>query len=116
MHGTSDTKIARSGIELPDLMPQDVVPARKPCGAVTQLSISRKISDNAAILLFRRRSQVTLQQGVQGDAVPLPEREVSSLPSLFPHLPPQAAQERYLKSYNSYSYSHEFKREVKQFG
>ncbi len=34
---------------------------------------------------------VTPQQGVQGDAVPLPEREVSSLPSLFPRLPPQVA-------------------------
>src|SRR5947209_3737640 len=45
--GTSDAKIARSGMELSDLMPQDVMPARKPCGAVTQLSISRKISDNA---------------------------------------------------------------------
>jgi len=33
------------------------------------------------------------------DAVPLPEREVSSLPSLFPRLPPQAAQVRYLKNY-----------------
>jgi hypothetical protein len=28
-----------------------------------------------------------------------PEREVSSLPSLFPRLPSQAAQERYLSSY-----------------
>src|SRR5260370_33899325 len=37
--------------------------------------------------------------GVQGDAVPLPEREVPSLPSLFPRLPPQAAQARYLNSY-----------------
>jgi hypothetical protein len=36
------------------LMPQDVVPARKPCGAVTQLSISRKISDNEANLLSER--------------------------------------------------------------
>jgi len=36
---------------------------------------------------------------VQGDCVPLPEREVSSLPSLVPRLPPQAAQERYLNSY-----------------
>src|SRR6266700_3885057 len=71
---------------------------------------------------------VTPQQGVPGDAVPWPEREVSSLPSLFlrrrrhksrgyrgtqspgrsarcprflfPPLPPQAAQERYLSSYN----------------
>src|SRR5205823_2213033 len=45
--GTSHAKIARSGIELSDLMPQEVIPARKPCGAVTQLSISRKISGNA---------------------------------------------------------------------
>src|SRR5256714_2753512 len=45
--GTSHAKIARSGIELLDFMPQDVIPARKPCGAVTQLSISRKISSNA---------------------------------------------------------------------
>jgi hypothetical protein len=36
---------------------------------------------------------------VPGDAVPWPEREVSSLPSLFPRLPPQAEQERYLSSY-----------------
>src|SRR6266702_3680000 len=57
IQGTSDAKIARSGIELSDLMPQDVIPARKPCGAVTQLSISRKISDNEANLLSRRRSQ-----------------------------------------------------------
>jgi len=42
---------------------------------------------------------VIIQQGVQGDCVPLPEREVSSLPSLFPRLPPQAAQVKYLKSY-----------------
>ncbi len=42
---------------------------------------------------------VTLQQGVQGDAVPLPERKVSSHnPLLFPG-PPQAARERYLNSY-----------------
>jgi hypothetical protein len=49
---------------------------------------------------------VTLQQGVQGDAVPLPEREAGSLgnflgahhPLLFPG-PPQAARERYLNSY-----------------
>jgi len=34
---------------------------------------------------------VAPQQGVPGDAVPWPEREVSSLPSLFPRLPPQAA-------------------------
>src|SRR5438552_2932069 len=53
-HGTSDAKIARSGIELSDLIPQDVVPARKPCGAVTQLSISRNLSDNEAILLSDR--------------------------------------------------------------
>src|SRR5947199_4252960 len=45
--GTLDAKIARSGIDLSDLMPQDVMPARKPCGAVTQFSISRKISGNA---------------------------------------------------------------------
>src|SRR5205807_2060602 len=45
--GTSQAKIARSGIEVSDLMPQDVIPARKPCGAFTQLSISRKISGNA---------------------------------------------------------------------
>jgi len=36
---------------------------------------------------------------VQGDCVPLPEREVSSLASLSPRLPPQAAQARYLHSY-----------------
>ena len=51
---------------------------------------------------MRRRAKifiVTTQQGVPGDAVPWPEREVSSLPSLFPRLPPQAAQERYLSSY-----------------
>jgi hypothetical protein len=42
---------------------------------------------------------VTIQQGVQGDAVPLPEREVSSHnPLLFPG-PPQAARERDLHSY-----------------
>ncbi len=42
---------------------------------------------------------VTIQQGVQGDAVPLPEREVSSQhPLLFPG-PPQAVRERYLNSY-----------------
>src|SRR6266516_2992738 len=45
------------------------------------------------------RALVTIEQGVQGDCVPLPEREVSSLPSLVPPLPPQAVQERYLKSY-----------------
>src|SRR6266699_3475698 len=42
---------------------------------------------------------VTIQQGVQGYGVPLQEREASSLPSLVPRLPPQAAQARYLKSY-----------------
>jgi len=30
------------------------------------------------------RTKVIIQQGVQGDAVPLPEREVPSLPSLAP--------------------------------
>jgi hypothetical protein len=34
-----------------------------------------------------------------GDGVPLPEREVPSPLSLFPRLPPQAAQERYLNRY-----------------
>ena len=38
--------------------------------------------------------RVTPQQGVPGDAVPWPEREVSSLPSLFPRPPPQAAQDQ----------------------
>src|SRR5579864_8036109 len=38
----------------------------------------------------------TQKQGVPGDAVPWPEREVSSLPSLFFPLPRQAAHERYL--------------------
>ncbi len=38
--------------------------------------------------------------GVPGDAVSWPEREVSSPLPLFPHLPPQAAQGRYLRSYN----------------
>src|SRR5713101_2291618 len=38
-------------------------------------------------------------QGVPGDAVPWPEREVSSLPSLFPRLRRQAAQESHLSSY-----------------
>ncbi len=46
-----------------------------------------------------RKIAVTLQQGVQGDCVPLPEREVSSQnPLLFPG-PPQAARERHLNSY-----------------
>ena len=50
--------------------------------------------------MMYNKLDVTLQQGVQGDAVLLPEREVSSLSSLFPRLPPQAAQERYLSSYS----------------
>ncbi len=41
---------------------------------------------------------ITTQQGVPGDAVPWPEREAPSLPSLFLRLPPQAAPERYLSS------------------
>jgi len=45
--------------------------------------------------------RVILQQGVPGDAVPWPEREVSSLLSLFPRLPLQAAQGRYPSSYTS---------------
>src|SRR5947209_3178649 len=49
--GISHAKMARSGIESSDLMPQDVIPARKPRGAVTQLSISRKISGNRKYLL-----------------------------------------------------------------
>ena len=53
------------------------------------------------VLLLFPRLCLTPQQGVPGDAVPWPEREVSSLPSLFSHLPPQAAQERYLSSYLS---------------
>src|SRR5260370_1196570 len=44
--GTFDAKIARSVIEPSDLMPLAITPARKPCGAVTQLSTSRNISDN----------------------------------------------------------------------
>jgi hypothetical protein len=45
---------------------------------------------------------VAIEQGVQGDAVPLPEREVSSHnPLLFPG-PPQAARERYLNSYEEF--------------
>ena len=40
-----------------------------------------------------------MQQGVQGDAVPLPEREVSSQHPLLFQGPPQAARERYLNSY-----------------
>src|SRR5579885_3113297 len=36
IQGTSDAKIARSLMELSDLIPQAVVPARNPWGAVTQ--------------------------------------------------------------------------------
>src|SRR5205085_3098169 len=46
--GTSEIRIARSLIEASDLMQQAVTPARKPCGAVTQLSISRNISDKGS--------------------------------------------------------------------
>src|SRR5579884_917616 len=45
MQGTSESKMARSLIEASDLMPQAVTPARNPWGAVTQLSISRNVSD-----------------------------------------------------------------------
>ena len=44
------------------------------------------------------RTFVTLQQGVQGDAVHLPEREVSSLPLYFSRAPP-AARKGCLNSY-----------------
>ncbi len=40
-----------------------------------------------------------MQQGVQGDCVPLPEREVSSLHLLFSRAPPQGARKGYLNSY-----------------
>ncbi len=43
-------------------------------------------------------SFVTAQQGVPGDVVPWPEREVPRFLPLF-SLPPQAAQERHLRSY-----------------
>src|SRR5260370_3609370 len=50
-HGTSEAKIPRSLIVLSDLMPHAVTPARKPWGAVTQLSTSRNMSDNEKYLL-----------------------------------------------------------------
>jgi len=50
--GASEAKIARSLIELSDLMPLAVTPARKPWGAVTQLSTSRNTSDNEKYLLL----------------------------------------------------------------
>ena len=40
-----------------------------------------------------------MQQGVQGDCVPLPGRGVSPLPLSFIHLPPQAARGGHLNSY-----------------
>jgi hypothetical protein len=43
--------------------------------------------------------EVTLQKGVPGDAVPWPEREVSSLPLLLSRPPPQAAPKEKLNSY-----------------
>ena len=52
-----------------------------------------------------------MQQGMQGDAVPMPEREERclgdhvqepSLPSLVPRLPQQAVKVRYLKSYEGF--------------
>jgi len=43
--GTSESKTARSLIEASDLIPQAVTPTRNPWGAVTQLSISRNVSD-----------------------------------------------------------------------
>ena len=49
--GTSDAKMARSLMVASDLMPQAITPARKPCGAVTQLSTSRNISDKERHLL-----------------------------------------------------------------
>ena len=49
--GTSDANIARSLIEPSDFMPHAVTPARKPCGAVTQLSTSRNMSDKEKYLL-----------------------------------------------------------------
>ena len=42
------------------------------------------------------KKDVTIQQGVQGDCVPLPEREVSSLHLLFSRALPQAARIGYL--------------------
>src|SRR6266480_7969230 len=49
--GTSDARIARSLMVVSDLMPHAVTPARKPWGAVTQLSTSRNISGKEKYLL-----------------------------------------------------------------
>jgi hypothetical protein len=49
--GTSEIKIARSLIATSDLMPHAVTPARKPLGAVTQLTTSRNMSDKEKYLL-----------------------------------------------------------------
>ena len=51
---------------------------------------------SSLISLFPPQPRSHLKQGVQGDAVLLPEREVSSLIS-FP--PPHAAQAKYSSSY-----------------
>src|SRR5579883_143918 len=59
MQGTSDNKIARSLIEASDLMPQAVAPARKPWGAVTQLSTSRNSSDTKTPPPKSKKLQVT---------------------------------------------------------
>src|SRR6266852_2247727 len=56
---------------------------------------SYAIKSNA---LQRSRGEQPIQ-GVPGDAVPWPEREVSLLPSLFPRLRRQAAQESHPSSY-----------------
>ena len=76
-------------------------PPRDPCcvGTSYPLQVQQRLSSGGYdVGTYHGSRGGELIQGVPGDAVPWPEREVSSLPSLFPRLPPQAAPERYLSS------------------
>jgi hypothetical protein len=72
-------------------------PPRDPCCVRTSypLEVQQWLSSKGYDVGTQQRSRGGEPiQGEPGDAVPWPEREVSSPPFLFPCLPPQAAQER----------------------
>src|SRR6266705_3298046 len=84
-----------------------VSPLTSSLPSVTRQTSRSKATRSPSSVAARAAARKHRSAGVQGDAVPLPEREVSSLPSIFPRLPPQAAQERYPNSYKQAYYCNE---------
>src|SRR5215469_2062951 len=87
------------------------IPFFKERRASSVKTICLAITSTPCILFFTVQN---CSAGVPGDCIPRPEREERcpgdsveepSLPFLFPRLPPQAAQEKYLRGYHSTKYT-----------